>query len=158
MRKDIFKTIAAAMAAALMISGCGPQEKAGAIDEAVAEETTENIPDAPETKDPEPEENTKSETTEEKTTDAEPTKEENTDEEKKCEIILESNSNMLGATVKSSVYRYKDLLVSERRKVVEEELKNTTDLDDQLILLNQIKRLDGLRQKFNDELGIVVAR
>ena len=81
------------------------------------------------------------------------------DEEKKnCEVLVEPNNNMLGATVKSSVYRYKDLLVSERRKVVEEELKNTTDPDDQLILLLQIKGLDDSRQKINKKLGIVIAK
>ena len=79
-------------------------------------------------------------------------------EKMNCEVFVEPNNNMLGATVKSSVYRYKDFLVFERRKVVEEELKNTIDLGDQLILLNQIKHLDGLRQKFNKELGIVVAK
>ena len=65
---------------------------------------------------------------------------------------------MLKATVLSSIYRYKDLIIEERRKAIEEELKNTTDAADQLILLKQKKDLDDIRRQINKELGIVIAK
>ena len=65
---------------------------------------------------------------------------------------------MLKATVLSSIYRYKDLIIEERRKAVEEELKTTTDPADQLILLKQKKDLDDIRKQINKELGIVIAK
>ena len=80
------------------------------------------------------------------------------DEEKKVDVFVEQNKNMLKATVISSIYRYKDLIVEERRKAVEEELKNATDLDDQLILLKQKKDLDDIRKQINKQLGIVITK
>jgi hypothetical protein len=65
---------------------------------------------------------------------------------------------MLKATVLSSIYRYKDLIIEERRKAVEEELKTATDPADQLILLKQKKDLDDIRKQINKELGIVIAK
>ena len=58
----------------------------------------------------------------------------------------------------SSLYRYKDLIIEERRKAVEEELKNTEDMDDQFILLKRKKDLDDIRKQINKELGIVIAK
>ena len=58
----------------------------------------------------------------------------------------------------STIYRYKDLIIEERRKVIEEELKNATDADDQIILLKQKKDLDDIRKQINKELGIVIAK
>ena len=65
---------------------------------------------------------------------------------------------MLRATVLSSIYRYKDLIIEGRRKAIEEELKVTSDPDDQLILLKQKKDLDDIRKQFNKQLGIVIAK
>ena len=60
--------------------------------------------------------------------------------------------------VLSSLYRYKDLIIEERRKAVEEELKAATDPADQFILLKQKMGLDALRKQINKELGIVIAK
>ena len=65
---------------------------------------------------------------------------------------------MLKATVLSTIYRYKDLIIDERRKTVEEALKKASDADDQLILLKQKKDLDDIRKQINKELGIVIAK
>lgn len=76
----------------------------------------------------------------------------------KFSIFVKSEENNLRATVLSSIYRYKDLIIEDRRKAVEEELKNTEDMDDQLILLKRKKDLDDIRKQINKELGIVIAR
>ena len=76
----------------------------------------------------------------------------------KYSIFVKQEENNLRNTVLSSLYRYKDLIIEERRKVVEEELKNTTDIADQIILLKQKKDLDDIRKQINKELGIVIAK
>ena len=80
------------------------------------------------------------------------------DQWEKYGIFVKREEDMLRATVLSSIYRYKDLIVEERRKAIEEELKNATDADDQLILLKQKKDLDDIRKQINKELGIVIAK
>ena len=80
------------------------------------------------------------------------------DEDENCDVFVETNKNMLKATVLSSIYRYKDLIVEERRKAIEEELKIAEDVGDQLILLKQKKGLDDLRKQINKKLGIVIAK
>ena len=76
----------------------------------------------------------------------------------KYSIFVKQEENNLRNTVLSSLYRYKDLIIEERRKTVEEELKNTTDAADQIILLKQKKDLDDIRKQINKELGIVIAK
>lgn len=76
----------------------------------------------------------------------------------KYSIFVKQEENNLRATVLSSLYRYKDLIIEERRKAVEEELKITTDAADQIILLKQKKDLDDIRKQINKELGIVIAK
>ncbi|MBR1514290.1 MAG: DNA primase [Bacteroidales bacterium] len=80
------------------------------------------------------------------------------DQWEKHGIFVKREEDVLKATVLSSIYRYKDLIVEERRKAIEEELKATTDSDDQLILLKQKKDLDDIRKTINKELGIVIAK
>jgi len=73
-------------------------------------------------------------------------------------IYVKQEEDRLRATVLSSIYRYKDLIIEERRKAVEDELKTTEDLEDQLILLKRKKDLDDIRKQLNKELGIVIAK
>ena len=80
------------------------------------------------------------------------------DQWEKYGIFVKQEEDVLRATVLSSLYRYKDLIIEERRKTIEEELKNTTDVADQLILLKQKKDLDDIRRQINKELGIVIAK
>ena len=80
------------------------------------------------------------------------------DQWEKYGIFVQREEDILRATVLSSIYRYKDLIIEQRRKAVEEELKNTADPDDQLILLKRKKDLDDIRKQINKELGIVIAK
>jgi DNA primase len=80
------------------------------------------------------------------------------DQWEKYGIFVKREENVLRTTVLSSIYRYKDLIIEERRKAIEEELKTTTDSDDQLILLKHKKDLDDIRKQINKELGIVIAK
>ena len=79
------------------------------------------------------------------------------DQWEKYGIFVKREEDMLRTTVLSSIYRYKDLIIDARRKAIEEELKITEDLDDQLILLKQKKDLDEVRKQLNHQLGIVIA-
>ena len=76
----------------------------------------------------------------------------------KYSIFVKREEDNLRATVLSSLYRYKDLIVEERRKAIEEDLKNASAPADQIILLKQKKDLDDIRKQINKELGIVIAK
>ena len=80
------------------------------------------------------------------------------DQWEKYGIFVKQEEDVLRATVLSTIYRYKDLILEERRKTVEEALKNATEADDQFILLKQKKDLDDIRKQINKELGIVIAK
>ena len=80
------------------------------------------------------------------------------DQWEKHGIFVKREEDVLRTTVLSSIYRYKDLIIDARRKTIEEELKATEDLDDQLILLKQKKDLDEVRKQLNYQLGIVIAK
>ena len=73
-------------------------------------------------------------------------------------IFVKREENVLRDTVLSSLFRYKDLIIEERRKAIEEALKNEEDPENQLILLKQKKDLDDIRKQINKELGIVIAK
>ena len=80
------------------------------------------------------------------------------DQWEKYGIYVKCEENTLRSTVLSSLYRYKDLMIEERRKAIEEELKTIEDPDNQLILLKRKKDLDDIRKQINKELGIVIAK
>ena len=80
------------------------------------------------------------------------------DQWEKYGIFVKREEDVLKATVMSSIYRYKDLIIESRRKAVEEELKSAEDLGDQLILLKRKKDLDEIRRHINKKLGIVIAK
>ena len=73
-------------------------------------------------------------------------------------IFVKREEDVLRAIVLSSMLRYEDLILDERRKAIEEELKDATDPDDQMILLKRKKDLDDIRKQINKELGIVIAK
>ena len=76
----------------------------------------------------------------------------------KYSIFVKREENNLRTTVLRTLYRYKDLIIKDRRKAVEEELKTTENLDDQLILLKRKKDLDDIRMQINKVLGTVIAK
>ena len=80
------------------------------------------------------------------------------DQWEKYSIFVKREENMLRSVVKSSVARYREIIVDNRCKAIEEELKTTEDLDDQFILLKRKKDLDDMRKQIYDELGIVITK
>ena len=76
----------------------------------------------------------------------------------KYSIFVKREENNLRTTVLRTLYRYKDLIIEDRRKAVEEELKTTENLDDQLILLKRKKDLDDIRMQINKVLGTVIVK
>jgi DNA primase len=80
------------------------------------------------------------------------------DQWEKYSIYVKQEENILAAIVTTSVARYRELIVDERCRAIEEELKTTEDPEDQLILLKRKKDLDDIRRKLNKELGIVIAK
>lgn len=73
-------------------------------------------------------------------------------------IFVKTEEDVLKINALMSIERYKDLILEERCKQVEEKLKTATDEADILILLKQKKNLDVLRTQINRELGIVIAK
>lgn len=73
-------------------------------------------------------------------------------------IFVKTEEDVLKINALMSIERYKDLILEERCKQVEEKLKTATDEADILILLKQKKNLDVLRTQINRELGIVIVK
>ena len=69
---------------------------------------------------------------------------------------------MLKAAAISSLYRYKDLIIADRIKAIEEALKATEkasdDITDIFALLEKQKTLNEIRVQINKILGIVIAK
>lgn len=76
----------------------------------------------------------------------------------KKEIKVKKEEDVLARLVVTSVLRFKDMVLDEKRNELTRQIMETTDIDDQLILMTKKKRLDELRIKINHELGIVIAK
>ena len=73
-------------------------------------------------------------------------------------IVVKTEDDVLKKTVLSSILRFKDMVIEDRRAAVVKELQSCTDPDDQLILLQKKKKLDDIRLKINRDLGIVITK
>lgn len=73
-------------------------------------------------------------------------------------IVVKTEDDVLKKTVLSSILRFKDMVIEDRRATVVKELQSCTDPDDQLILLQKKKKLDDIRLKINRDLGIVITK
>ena len=73
-------------------------------------------------------------------------------------IVVKTEDDVLKKTVLSSILRFKDMVIEDRRAAVVKELQSCTDPDDQLILLQKKKKLDDIRLKINHDLGIVITK
>jgi DNA primase, catalytic core len=80
------------------------------------------------------------------------------DQWEKYGIFVKREEDVLKNTVLSTLFRYKDSIIDERRAKIEEELKATQDVDEQLILLQEKKKCDELKMKINKFLGVVIAK
>ena len=73
-------------------------------------------------------------------------------------ILVKTEDDVLKKTVLSSILRFKDMVIEDRRATLVKELAETQDLDDQLILLQKKKKLDEIRTRINRDLGIVITK
>ena len=73
-------------------------------------------------------------------------------------IVVKTEDDTLKQTVLTSILRFKDMVIEDRRSAIVKELQSCTDPDDQLILLQKKKHLDDLRTRINKDLGIVITK
>ncbi|MBP5643375.1 MAG: DNA primase [Bacteroidales bacterium] len=73
-------------------------------------------------------------------------------------IVVKTEDDVLSQTVVSSILRFKDMVIEDRRSAIMKEMSETTDIDNQLILLQEKKKLDEIRTRINKNLGIVITR
>lgn len=76
----------------------------------------------------------------------------------KKEIKVKTEEDVLSKLVITSVLRFKDMILDEKRNELTQQIMEAENIDDQLILMAKKKRLDDLRIKINHELGIVIAK
>ncbi|MBR4837352.1 MAG: DNA primase [Bacteroidales bacterium] len=73
-------------------------------------------------------------------------------------IVVKTEDDVLKKTVLMSILRFKDMVIEDRRAEIMKEMKETADLDEQLILLKKKKHLDDIRNRINRDLGIVITK
>ncbi|MBO4567360.1 MAG: DNA primase [Bacteroidales bacterium] len=73
-------------------------------------------------------------------------------------IVVRTEDDVLKKTVLSSILRFKDMVIEDRRTAIVKELQSCTDPDEQLALLQQKKHLDDIRTRINHDLGIVITK
>ena len=73
-------------------------------------------------------------------------------------IVVRTEDDVLKKTVLSSILRFKDMVIEDRRTAIVKELQSCTDPDEQLALLQQKKHLDEIRTRINRDLGIVITK
>ena len=76
----------------------------------------------------------------------------------KHDIKVKTEEDVLSKMVSTTLLRFKDMVIDEKRNEVTKQLLETANIDDQMILLHKKKKLDDLRIRINRELGIVVAK
>ena len=74
------------------------------------------------------------------------------------EIKVKTEEDVLSKLVVTSVLRFKDMVLDEKRNELTRRIMETQNVEDQFELLVKKKKLDDLRIKINKELGIVVAK
>ena len=74
------------------------------------------------------------------------------------EIKVKKEEDVLSKMVITSVLRFKDMILDEKRNELTRQIMETNDVEEQLALMVKKKRLDDLRIKINHELGIVIAK
>lgn len=76
----------------------------------------------------------------------------------KHDIKVKTEEDVLSKMVSTTLLRFKDMIIDEKRNELTKQLLETSNIDDQMILLHKKKKLDDLRIRINKELGIVVAK
>jgi DNA primase len=73
-------------------------------------------------------------------------------------IFVKKEYSSLQQIVTSNLLRYKDKVIDYRLQQLSEEIKKTSNLEDQLILLEQKRRYDQIRKQINERLGIIISK
>ena len=73
-------------------------------------------------------------------------------------IFVKTELETLKLNITQCLYKYKERIIDQRLTQVSAELKETTDPDDQFILIRQKMQLDKLRYQINQALGIVISK
>lgn len=76
----------------------------------------------------------------------------------KKDIKVKTEEDVLSKMVVTSVLRFKDMVLDEKRNDLTRQIMETQDADEQMLLMVKKKKLDDLRIKINRELGIVIAK
>ena len=71
---------------------------------------------------------------------------------------VKTEEDVLSKLVVTSVLRFKDMVLDEKRNELTRQIMETQDVEDQFALLVKKKKLDDLRIRINNELGIVIAK
>jgi DNA primase len=71
-------------------------------------------------------------------------------------IVVRTEDDVLKKTVLTSILRFKDMVIEDRRTAIVKELQSCTDPDEQLSLLQKKKHLDEIRTRINRDLRIVI--
>ena len=74
------------------------------------------------------------------------------------EIKVKTEEDVFSKLVVTSVLRFKDMVLDEKRNELTRQIMETQDVEDQFALLVKKKKLDDLRIRINNELGIVIAK
>lgn len=77
---------------------------------------------------------------------------------KKINIKVKTEDDVLSRLIITSILRFKDMVIDEKRNDLTRQIMETENIDDQIILLHKKKKLDDLRMRINNELGIVIAK
>lgn len=76
----------------------------------------------------------------------------------KKEIKVKKEEDVLSRLVVTSVLRFKDMVLDEKRNELTKQIMEAQNIDDQMALMVKKKKLDDLRIRINHELGIVIAK
>ena len=73
-------------------------------------------------------------------------------------IVVHTEDDVLRKTVFTSILRFKDMVIEDRRSTLVKELQSCTDPNEQISLLQKKKKLDDIRTRINRDLGIVITK
>lgn len=73
-------------------------------------------------------------------------------------ITVKTEEDVLKKIVINTLLRFKDMIINEKRAALIKEIKETQDIDKQMILLLKKKKFDEIRMRINQELGIVITK
>ena len=73
-------------------------------------------------------------------------------------IFVKTELETLKLNITQCLYKYKERIIDQRLAQVSADLKETSDPDDQFILIQQKMQLDKLRYQINQALGIVISK